>query len=61
MKKIAEGTKVMLTGTVVDVMKSTHIGEGILYGIDIDGDKHVPVYVSEEAVKIAPWFGDDGK
>lgn len=59
MRILEKGTKVMLTGTIVD-MRNTERGETI-YFVDIDGDNHLPSYVSAEAVKVAPWMGDDGK
>ncbi len=59
MKVLNVGTKVMLTGTITCIRTD---GDGdVIYDINIDGDRHLPIYVSQEAVKVAPWFGDDGK
>ena len=59
MRILEEGTKVMLTATIISVRKDSN-GE-TMYCIDIDGNRFLPPYVSQEAVKVAPWFGDDGK
>ena len=61
MRILGKGTKVMLTGTITDMRRTGINKDEIIYYIDIDGDYHLPVYVSEEAVKVAPWMGDDGK
>lgn len=61
MRTLDIGTAVMLTGRITEVKVSTIDGKHVVYGVTIDSDMGLPVYVQPEAVKVAPWLDDDGK